>query len=109
VRMTGHNKKGRPPIARKAPNYFNTQNYCLIYLLDSGGRDEDWGDTDYPGDMSPREECDAQWSAHKAICDTGVGYKYGFKSREYKFCMDRVDKAYIECLEECPEDDCEND
>lgn len=49
-------------------------------------------------------DCDDAWDRNKFMCDSGVGTQYGRRSREYKFCMDRVDDIYIECLQDCAEE-----
>jgi len=46
------------------------------------------------------KQCDLEWDRNKFMCDV-AGTMHGFKSKEYKICMDRVDRIYVECLQNC--------
>lgn len=60
-----------------------------------------------PNDNSDCEQdCDLKWSRDKFICDSSVATNYGWNSVEYVFCMKRVDKAYVDCVQDCNEEDC---
>lgn len=47
------------------------------------------------------KECDLEWDRNKFLCDAMAGTNHGFKSKAYKTCLERIDRIYIECIQEC--------
>ncbi len=49
-------------------------------------------------------DCDLEWDRNKTLCDMISGTRDGFNSPAYKMCMNRIDRAYVECLQNCAEE-----
>ena len=47
------------------------------------------------------KECDLEWDRNKFLCDSMSGANHGFKSKAYKTCLERIDRIYIECVQDC--------
>ncbi len=47
-------------------------------------------------------ECDLEWDRNRAMCEADAAMR-GYNKKRWKQCMDRVDKIYIECIQDCAE------
>lgn len=59
-----------------------------------------------PDNSGCEQDCDLKWDRDKFKCDSNVATNYGWNSVEYVFCMKRVNKIYLDCLQECEDEDC---
>ena len=78
---------------------------CGQWLLDLLSEIFDDTSDDESAREECEEECDLEWDRNKFICDA-TGAMYGFRSREYRTCRDRIDSIYVECYQDSSSEEC---